>query len=79
MNIYLHIVLSIHIGMTVEILSHVRQLLTRFTQSISWLLMTYRPKEQGIGNHDILLCGTRLIRSLHDKVNTFKPTRNTFC
>ena len=48
-NIYSHFVSFLHIDMTqvVEILPQVRQEPTYSTQSISWLLMSWRRKEPG--------------------------------
>ena len=48
-NIYLHSMSFLHIDMTqvVEILPQIRQGPTYSTQSISWLLMSWRRKEPG--------------------------------
>ena len=51
----------------VEILPQVRQGLTYSTQSISWLLMSWRRKEPGHQQTWYWLCWTELIRSPHCK------------
>ena len=48
-NMYLHFMSFLHTDMPkiIEILPRIRPGLTYFTQSISWLLMSWRPKEPG--------------------------------
>ena len=68
-NIYLHFMSLLHIDMTqvVEILPKVRQDLTYPTQSISWVLMSWRHKELGHQQPWWLQCWIKLIRSPHVK------------
>ena len=64
---YLWFITFLQTDMTpvVEILSHVRQELTYSTQSISWMLMSWRWKEPGHQQPWYWLCWTGIIRSLH--------------
>ena len=59
----------LHIDMTqeVEILPQVRQELTFSTQSISWVLMSWRHKEPEYQHPWYLLCWTELIWFPHIK------------
>ena len=51
----LHFISFLHTDMTqvVEILPRIRQEFTNSTESISWVLMFWRRRSQGIGIHDI--------------------------
>ena len=68
-NIYLHFMLFLHIVKTqvVEILPQIRQGPTHFTESTSWLLVSWRRKEPGHQQLWYWHSLTEIIRSPHVK------------
>ena len=68
-NMYLHFISFLRIDVTqvVEILPHVRQGPTSSTQSIPWVLMSWRRKEPGHHHSWYLLYWTGSIQSPHVK------------